>query len=354
MAFAGPDLGRGQRANVTAEAATEVGPYAHIFGKTVKDFRGGARFFHVTHLNSLTWKRGTSASLGYGGQSINRASSKRFQATVSPAHSFNFGTLPAMWLILANATDLAGPWLAAGLAARTHLRVQRLTEHDLASAETWEHENGGDNAWVRLVLADGRCIDSREVTGVVNLLAQPPFARPPVGFRGRNHAHAVEELKTLLTSSLASSGCPHLSAPGVQESSRNYHQSEWMMLAAAAGLPIQPRTFFSRNFYSEPAEANADESPASANRLLIIGENVLHLGSDDSVPKSIRSAAIRFASVTQNQILELHFRRDGTDGWIFHHVLPCADLIAGGDAALDAFASSLLAPTDSMLQFQVG
>jgi hypothetical protein len=304
--------------------------------------------------NSLTWERGLPTSFSLGGP-VRRASSKEKESRsrAGSFHRFNSGTSSNMWLILANATDLAGPWLAAGLAARTHLRVQRITEHDLASAETWEHENGGDNAWVRLVLADGRCIDSREVTGVVNLLAQPPFMRPPVGFRGRNHAHAVEELKNLLISTLASSGCTHLSAPGVQESSRNYHQSEWMMLAAAAGLPIQPRTFFSRNFYSLPDEP-ADENPPSANRLLIIGENVLHLGSDDVVPKSIRSAAIRFTGVTQNQILELHFRRDGTDGWIFHHVLPCADLMSGGDAALDAFASSLLTPTDSMMQFQVG
>lgn len=240
-----------------------------------------------------------------------------------------------MWLVLANTLDPAGPWLTAGLAARTFHPVLRLTEVDLGRAQIWEHVVGRDVNWFRLQLADGRWIDSREISGVINRLHQSPFARMAAE-HGADHLYAVHEIAALLIAALAKTDCLILNSPGGHGLNGNWRRPmEWRALAAASGLTVRSPLFHS----SDSSEtSDADETP-SQNRLLVINENVIHTDSADSVPEGVRHAAIKLASAAQNPLIELHFVQDEFKNWIFHRALPSADLLAAGDAAIDAIAS---------------
>ncbi|HEX2855080.1 MAG TPA: hypothetical protein VHO24_17730 [Opitutaceae bacterium] len=243
-----------------------------------------------------------------------------------------------MWLVLANTLDPAGPWLTAGLSARTFHPVLRLTELDLGHAQIWEHVVGRGVNWFRLQLADGRWIDSREVSGVINRLHQSPFARMAAA-HGADHLYAVHEIAALLIAALAKTDCLILNSPGGHGLNGNWRRPmEWLSLAAAAGFSVPSPSF---SFRDEAMDEEADETPSvfPRNRLLIIAENVIHADSDEAVPESVRRAALKLASVVQDPLLELHFIQDDFKNWIFHRALPSTDLLAAGDAAIDAIAS---------------
>lgn len=253
-----------------------------------------------------------------------------------------------MWLILANALDPAGPWLAAGLSARLFTPVIRITELDLGHAQIWEHFVDRDRSWFRLQLADGRWIDSHQITGVINRLHQSPFARMAAQ-HGPEHSYAVHEIAALLIGCLARANCLILNSPSGHGLHGDCRQpSEWLALATAAGLTVQSP------LYRSPDGASATDSDNTApdQRLLIIAENVIHLGPADAVPPSIRCAAIQLAATAQTPLLELHFMQDEFAHWIFHRAQACADLLTAGDAALDAIASLVLNPPESTARYQ--
>jgi hypothetical protein len=254
-----------------------------------------------------------------------------------------------MWLILANALDPAGPWLAAGLSARLFTPVIRITELDLGHAQIWEHFVDRDRSWFRLQLADGRWIDSHQITGVINRLHQSPFARMAAQ-HGPEHSYAVHEIAALLIGCLARANCLILNSPsghGLNGDCRR--PSEWRALATAAGLTV--RSPFDQPPDRPLAATDADAGPTH-QRLLIIAENLIHLGPADVVPPSIRGAAIRLAAAAQTPLLELHFRQDENAQWIFDRAQACADLLTAGDAALDAIASLVLNPPKSKTRYQ--
>lgn len=240
-----------------------------------------------------------------------------------------------MWLVLANALDPAGPWLASGLAARTFHPVIHLTEVDLGSARIWEHVVGRKLSWFRLQLGDGRWIDSREVAGVINRLHQSPYARMAAK-HGAEHSYAVHEIAALLIGCLADTNCIILNSPGGYGPYTDHRrQNEWLALAAAAGLTVKSSPFDSPDL----RELSADDDTQAENRVLIIAENLVQPDRADAVPEAVREAAIKLAASVQNPLLELHFVRDEFENWIFHRAMSSTDLFAAGDAALDAVAS---------------
>lgn len=251
-----------------------------------------------------------------------------------------------MWLILTNVLDPAGPWLAAGLSVRVFDTVVRITEVDLGHAQLWEHFVDRDHSCFRFQLADGRWIDSRKIKGVINRLNQPPFARMAAD-HGSKQLYAVSEITTLLMGCLARAGCLILNSLGSQGATEVHRDpKEWQALAAAAGLPMRASVFNSPHW----SASAADDTSRVQNRLVVIAENVLLLGPADTVPGAIRSAAIRLAALARTPVLELHFLQDQFSHWNFQSAQACTDLMAAGDAALDAVASLILDSTNAQSQ----
>jgi hypothetical protein len=124
--------------------------------------------------------------------------------------------------------------------------------------------------------------------------------------------------------------------------------SEWIALAAAAGLTVHSPHFNSTDW---PATPDRNRTPPY-DRLLIIAENVIHLGPADSVPWAIRCAAMQVATTAQAPLLELDFLQDEFSNWIFQRAQACADLLAAGDAALDAIASLVLDTANAKALYQ--
>jgi hypothetical protein len=244
-----------------------------------------------------------------------------------------------MWLVLANTLDPAGPWLTAGLAARTFHPVIGLTEVDLGRAQIWEHVVGRGMNWFRLQLADGRWIDSREISGVINRLHQSPFARMAAE-HGADHLYAVHEIAALLIAALANTDCVILNSPGGHGLNGDGRRlTEWRALAAASGLTVRAPLFRSNDEPEEP-DTRATSSRNHKNRLLIIADNVVRTTPEENpVPEPVRRAALKLASAAQNPLLELHFVQDEFNNWIFQNAQPCADLLSAGDAAVEAIAS---------------
>ena len=113
------------------------------------------------------------------------------------------------------------------------------------------------------------------------------------------HSYAVHEITSLLLSCLVRAHCLILNSPGVTGLTGDYRQpAEWLALATAAGLTIQ-----SPHYRTSGNPANAD-TKSPDQRLLIIAENVIHLGSDDAVPPAIRDrvkAAARAWATHRNE-----------------------------------------------------
>jgi hypothetical protein len=113
---------------------------------------------------------------------------------------------------------------------------------------------------------------------------------------------------------------------------RMRHISEWIVLAARAGLPV-PRYRQSSHGTAPPFLVHARVANASNLRtVMTVGSKTI----SDSAPEGIRLGCARLAELSRTPLLGLEFsvREDGT--WVFAGASPYPDLTWGGDSLLDA------------------
>jgi hypothetical protein len=121
-------------------------------------------------------------------------------------------------------------------------RVRRLDADELILATTWTQSQREGRTTTTLRFAGESRIDSEEIEVVFNRLdyvAASHFAQS-----AEDHTYAVAEMSALILSWLASLRCPVINKPssrGLAGARRGL--TEWMMLAARAGLPVRDSSF---------------------------------------------------------------------------------------------------------------
>ncbi|MBL9175148.1 MAG: hypothetical protein JNL10_16535 [Verrucomicrobiales bacterium] len=245
-----------------------------------------------------------------------------------------------MWLILSDASDPVGPWLARGLQDLGLNPVRHVTGTQLALARRWEHRLEGEVAVSRVTLADGTILESNLLRGVVNRLqAIPPEFT--LGMRAADRDYGLQEAHALLLSWLRSLGCPVVNpvSPGGLSGAWR-HPVEWFSLACEFGL----NTPGYRIDCDAPSHAIVDPRPGLPPRfhnmpsieVAVIGNTICRPPGAPDLPEDVCNASVRLARAAAVPLLGLHLGRDAARQWWFLGATLLPDLRRLGAPALAA------------------
>lgn len=257
-----------------------------------------------------------------------------------------------MWLILSDASDPVGPWLARGLEGLGLSPIRHVTGTQLALARRWEHRLEGEGATSRVTLGDGTILDSRQLRGVVNRLQAIPHEFT-LGMRTCDRDYGLQEAHALLLSWLRSLRCPVVNpvSPGGLSGAWR-HPVEWFSLACESGL----NTPEYRIDCEAPVHALVDPRPGLPERfhtmpsleVAVVGDTVCGPPGVPDLPDAMRHAAIRLTRAASLPLLGLHLGCDDARQWWFLGATLLPDLRRLGTpvlAALQALLPAVTVPT---------
>jgi hypothetical protein len=242
-----------------------------------------------------------------------------------------------MWLILCSREDTSALWAYTGLQARGLMPLELVTADMLTHNAKWEHRVGTDGAYINITLADGRVIDNRKVHGVLNRLTHVPLQHLT---GAPDFEYASQEYSALFMSWLNALPKPIFNGAAAQGLSGAWrHISEWVWLAAQAGLPTPQ--------YKQTSHDSIDESkelrrllPAGTPTMMVItvGDRVIA----SALPPAVRQGCVELARLSETPLLGIEFAvAPDTRTLVFAGATPVPDLQVGGEAVLDALAVKL-------------
>lgn len=242
-----------------------------------------------------------------------------------------------MWLILCGTDDLPALWAFQGLGARGLAPLELVSAPLLAYSLRWEHRLDGNGAGTVLTLADGRTLQGGEVRGTLNRLRSLPFAHLEHAAPG-DREYARTELLALFASWLHALPPPVLNRPAPESLvGRDRHLSEWVWLAARAGLPTPP--------YAESSDpAGAPAAGARPVPIFTPWRTVFVVAGRavGEAPDGVLEGCLRLANLAETALLGIDFAATAAAGpWTFAGASPFPDLRLGGPALLDALSDAL-------------
>lgn len=242
-----------------------------------------------------------------------------------------------MWLILCSAYDTHALWAYEGLKARGLSPIEVVDAESLASSPRWEHRLDADGDRVTINLRDGRVIKHDDVRGVLNRLTYIPT--PHLAMSG-DQDYISQEFMAFFMSWLNALPQPVLNPATPQGlCGRWRHVSEWVLLAAAAGLPTPT--------YRQSSLDEIDDTRAprrlfpvgtSTRTAIVVGEHVV---SPHALPTEIRQACRRLAELSETPLVGVEFAETDGSAWTFANANPLPELRLGGEPVLDALAAAL-------------
>ena len=122
--------------------------------------------------------------------------------------------------------------------------------------------------------------------------------------------------------------CGRLQRPGQHPSPGWFAKSEWIWLAARAGLPCRPHVESSL----DGDVRHTDSAPA--HTVFVVGDTVV----PDSVPGYVRDGSIALAKTAALSIVSLDFSERADGAWEFQDASAFPELMRGGDELLRAIA----------------
>ena len=243
-----------------------------------------------------------------------------------------------MWLVLCTSMDASALWASQGLQARGLEPLERVSAEMLAQSQRWEHRVDAQGATIDLTLADGRHIRNDAIQGVLNRLVCVPF-EPLRLAHPTDRDYASQELTAFCLSWLYALPPPVLNRATPQGLAGPWrHRSEWLWLAACAGLPTP--------LYRETSEDPRDErdgqgrlvpSDTPVQTVFVVADQVVGA----TLPRHIRHGCRRLAELSHTALLGVEFATSSAGPWTFAGATPMPDLRLGGEALLDALASAL-------------
>jgi hypothetical protein len=239
-------------------------------------------------------------------------------------------------LVFCEGFDHSALWAAGRLGERGTV-VDVVSADDLAAAECWDHRLGAAGTAITIQLTDGRRVTGDDRCGVLNRLSYLPAAwLRRVG--GPDRDYALQEMYALYVSWLHALKGPVMNRPTPQGLCGNWrHPSIWMLLAARAGLPV-PR--FCQSSDDDPALSWQSRTAPTALTAFVAGRHVV---APPALPIGLREPCRRLADAAGVTLLGVDFEPDSAGIWRFASASVMPNLMAGGDALIDALAETLSA-----------
>jgi hypothetical protein len=262
-----------------------------------------------------------------------------------------------MFLILCEPDDHPALWAFQALAARGLAPLEVVTPQALVYGLRWEHRLGRAGARLSIRLHDGRVIDSTRTRGLLNRVAW----LSPALFMGTTSAdrmYVLGEMTALFMSWLSAMPAPVLNRPSAQGLCGAWrHPSEWVMLAARAGLPTRPyhqdghhppEMAWSAGAWSSPSPSQSrdgDKRESIATAFVVAsGEGSRSRVIAPDLPAEFAEPCAALARLAGQHLLGITFTR-GVDGeWRFLDANPRPDLRRGGAALIEALFDALAEP----------
>lgn len=237
-----------------------------------------------------------------------------------------------MWLILCERNDPVALWVYKGLNERGVAPLEIICPDTLVDNVIWEHRLEPDKITTDFTLSDGRKVTSSNIQGVINRfidvgnehLTFMPYAE---------QNYIMHEMTAFFISWLYSLPYPVLNRPTPQGlSGYSRHFSEWVWLAARAGLPTADYIYTD---YHHPAIESGYTLPDC--KIFVIDGHV----AGESTPPGIQKGCLRLAELAKTALLEISFVVRPGGVWIFTGATPFPDLRYGGNPLLDILAMVL-------------
>jgi hypothetical protein len=235
-----------------------------------------------------------------------------------------------VWLFLCSSNDRSALWAAGRLRARGLEPITVLTPELLHYSFRWEHRLHADGAAsTAFTLADGRTINGSAIRGAINRVAFVPVELVQHLVEA-DRSYAQQEWTALHMSWLSSLRAPVLNLPVMEGLCGAWrHRSEWVWLAAHAGLDT--------GVYVQGA-TTPDALPAGTDGSI---RNVIAVdgrGIGTNISDDLADACGRLGVLARTRLLGVQI--DARSGQ-FVGASPLPDLRAGGEPLIDALASAL-------------
>jgi hypothetical protein len=208
----------------------------------------------------------------------------------------------------------------------------------LSAAVRWIHRVGSDGASAEVLLADGRCIDSRAVHGTLNRIVS--IWPPPEYLATPDSDYALQELLALHLSLLHCLPPPVLNRPSPQGLSGHMRYTpDWLVLASRAGFATAPYAVSSTKDWPRRRDDGPTlHRPGSAHHEVVVAAGRVF---GDSVPPQIAAAACRLASLAGADLLGLRLATSADGAARFEAADLYPDLRSAGPELLDHLAGLL-------------
>jgi hypothetical protein len=244
-----------------------------------------------------------------------------------------------MWLLLCSQYDSSAIWAYHGLRKRGLLPLELLTSEMLVKGCKWEHRLGDGDPSITIALADGRVIDNQAVRGTLNRLTQVPLQHLA---GASDYDYATQEYAAFFMSWLYAMPPPILNRATAQGLSGTWrHASEWVWMAAQAGLNTPPYRQTSEDTIDEKREMRSLFPAGTPTTMFItVGERVI----GPALPPEVRAGCVRLAELAETPLLGIEMISDKLNTWTFAGATPMPDLRLGGEPLLDALAAELYRP----------
>jgi hypothetical protein len=243
-----------------------------------------------------------------------------------------------MWLVISNSGDSSALWAWAGLQKRGLTPIELITTESLMTSLRWVHCLGEEGVSTRFQLMDGRHFDADEVQGTLNRMLYVPVENLLL-IQPADRPYVAQELTSLFLSWLYSMPGPMVNRPTPQGLCGHWrHISEWVCLAARAGLPTLS--------YRQ----SANDTNLGLNSLTSLSppgwpiqSAILFNGSvfGAAFPLDIQAGCLRLLQAAGTELLGIEFARMPSGKWVFTGANVYPDLRLGGEALLDVLANVL-------------
>jgi hypothetical protein len=238
-----------------------------------------------------------------------------------------------LWLVLCATNDLAALWAARELGARGLQPLEIVTGEVLAYNQRFAHRLTAGQPDVQIKLSDGRVINSATVRGTLNRLQSVPSAHLDRA-SATDRQYAEQELFALHLSWLHRLPGMMLNRPTPQGLSGAWrHPSEWVWLAAQAGLLTMP---YQQSDWRK-APGAAVQARNSARTIIVVKD----ICCGPTAPPSVAAGCLRLAQLSATSLLGIDFHLASSGDWVFTNATPMPDLRLGGSALADALARAL-------------
>jgi hypothetical protein len=243
----------------------------------------------------------------------------------------------ASWLLFCGPNDLPALWAYEGLKKRGLEPLELVTEDQLGIGCRWLQRIDDRGTTADLMLTDGRRISAAQTRGTLNRLMGIPCTFQLLA-QAEDRDYAIQEFTAFLLSWLAALPPPILNAATAQGLSGTWRrETEWIWLAASAGLGVSHYTVSTHRSVNTMADEQPGMPTESAKHtLFVVADRVI-----GQAPQHILAGCRQLARMAGTTLLGITFTKTAQGDWTFRGANPWPDLRTGGDALLDALAEAL-------------